>query len=834
MKAFLSHSSKDKGYVETVASLLKPGSYELDSQTFDAGAINSSAIIQALRRSNLFCLFLSSDSVNSSYVDFETLLGVEFIASGRITQFLAICLDDKSFEKASANVKLFNILRKSLEPESTARLIQGHLVSAAEQRSNASHPFLGREDEIKNLEGQVTDHRRPSSKALFISGNFGSGRRSIAQKFFENQYPKVSRNFPVINVEPFAGVEELYRRVLTALRPAMRAQELQTRVSSFAIASDDERLRQTAALINSLLAADEAALMLDKGGVLSDSGALSGELNGIVSKLDARPHPPLVVVAPRMVPKLLRRTEDDISYLSVTSLKQDASERLVAKLAKDKGITLSDKSLAELIFHGDGHPFNIYRMIDDVAERGVDPFLANPKEFIDWKHRQSSEYLKKINLNDREKAILGLLKQVPELDFESIVHSLGVDPAETSTDLLNLTHLHIVESNAGIFSVAPPLRVAAERDSRLKVADESIRLLAKSLNVRLEDGTASIQLVDAAVLSSLESGQALPAFAATFVLPSHHIWLAKRAYDDGDWKRCISAASEGLKGSDRLSTGAVVAGCRFMCLAAARLGDQETFESGIKKLEGRAKDDWAKSNIAFLKGFNWRFRGNLPEAESLFREAYRLSPGNLHAARELAEICLARDNLDEAELFSREAQSHGPTNPYLLDTLISVLVRKHGRSAKHVTEIAELFDVLEKVGEEQGRSFFTTRKAEFEHLWGNNKEAFRLVNLAIEKTPRIFEPRRLLAEIYLKDGNKAKAFEVIEFMKGIVTARDPGERRANYRLYLKTLANYYLSVDRWNDAKELFQDQSMFTTKERDKEIKSIEVAQAFSQERRR
>jgi hypothetical protein len=103
--AFISHSSKDKGFVEGVTSLLKPGTFDLDSETFDAGLVNSKAIAVALRRSDLFCLFLSVSSVNSAYVDFETLLGIEFFARGQIERFLAICLDDEAFVQASSEVR---------------------------------------------------------------------------------------------------------------------------------------------------------------------------------------------------------------------------------------------------------------------------------------------------------------------------------------------------------------------------------------------------------------------------------------------------------------------------------------------------------------------------------------------------------------------------------------------------------------------------------------------------------------------------------------------------------------------------------------------------------
>jgi tetratricopeptide (TPR) repeat protein len=359
-----------------------------------------------------------------------------------------------------------------------------------------------------------------------------------------------------------------------------------------------------------------------------------------------------------------------------------------------------------------------------------------------------------------------------------------------------------------------------------------MKSLALSLALRLEEGTAPITLIDAAVLSSIDSGETQSNFTAAFLLPSHHVWIAKRHYDQRRWQDSIRYAAEALKGAARLSSEGFVAACRYQCLSAARLGEQQIFDEGIVKLTSAAKTDWAKSNIAFLKGINLRFKGHLPQAENFFRESYALSPGNLHAARELAEICLARDNLNEAELFAREAHSHGPANPYLLDTLISVLVRKHGRSAKHVSEINDLFDLLERVGDQGGRSFFTTRKAEFEYLWGNNKEAARLVEDAISKTPTIFEPRRLHALIMLKDGNKAKAYETIKLMHEMVNARNPDERRTNFRAYLETNAQYLMETSRYREARDIYDDPSIFTDGERKKAVRDIEIAEAFAAER--
>lgn len=266
-----------------------------------------------------------------------------------------------------------------------------------------------------------------------------------------------------------------------------------------------------------------------------------------------------------------------------------------------------------------------------------------------------------------------------------------------------------------------------------------------------------------------------------------------------------------------------------ICLPAARTGDVVAFEEGIKKLKSLNGNNWVKSNIAFFEGFNARLKGRLPAAEIFFRDSYNFSPGNISAAREIAAICLARDNLDEAEKFAREAFSYAQRNPYVVDILLAVLVKKHGRNSKRVTEINDMFDVLSRVGEESGKSFYTTRKAEFEHLWGNNREALRLIDIAIGKTPTLFEPQRIYAEILLKDGNKSRALSVLDGMREMVGVRDVEDSRTNYRAYLVTYAHYLVEIGEWEQAKSIYDDDAIFTDHERRTAVKEIEVTQSYS-----
>ena len=149
MKAFLSHSSRDKGTVETVGELLGGANIELDSVTFDRGILNVTAIQLALKRSALFVLFLSDSALKSPAVLFEALSAQEMQERGIIDRILIICLDEDSFSRAPTEWKMHNFVRKAVSTQSVARLIQSQLIAARSKASAADQPFVGRLQELQ-------------------------------------------------------------------------------------------------------------------------------------------------------------------------------------------------------------------------------------------------------------------------------------------------------------------------------------------------------------------------------------------------------------------------------------------------------------------------------------------------------------------------------------------------------------------------------------------------------------------------------------------------------------------------------------------------------------
>lgn len=66
-------------------------------------------------------------------------------------------------------------------------------------------------------------------------------------------------------------------------------------------------------------------------------------------------------------------------------------------------------------------------------------------------------------------------------------------------------------------------------------------------------------------------------------------------------------------------------------------------------------------------------------------------------------------------------------------------------------------------------------------------------------------------------------------MNDMVNSRNPDERRTNYRPYLETQSDYLLEIGKYQEAKEIFGDKSLFTDDERRKAIRRIEIAEGFA-----
>jgi hypothetical protein len=93
-KAFLSHSSLDKAFVEAIALRLGRVQVVYDNWCFESGNLFIKAIPAALTGSELFVLFASRASLRSFWVQLETDHAELLLASSVLKKAVVFIIDD--------------------------------------------------------------------------------------------------------------------------------------------------------------------------------------------------------------------------------------------------------------------------------------------------------------------------------------------------------------------------------------------------------------------------------------------------------------------------------------------------------------------------------------------------------------------------------------------------------------------------------------------------------------------------------------------------------------------------------------------------------------------
>ena len=831
MKAFLSHSSRDKALVEEVAERLGLDYVELDSQTFDAGLLNTEVIREALKRSSVFVLFLTTHAIDSDYVRFEALLAREFVAHGLLSRFVVVCLDANAFSLADERWKDFSFVRHLSAAQSIARYIQGTLIAHHATVDSKHQPYIERSKELNELNRALIQPRMRSPRALYISGHAGIGRRTFARRFYFDRYPAVNQVFAEIQVDTLDGYDEIFRKICGELAPSWPLRQFRMRLSAFEIANDDEKASQIASLFDQLVDNREAIFVRDGGGLLDRDGALQIPLRRVFAKIRRRAHPTIIFIAQRMMPRR-QRGDLDIVFCALSSLDKEQIRQLAAFLMVDEGVTYSDDDLDNIVALCDGHPFNVRLLVSHAKEYTLAVALADPAELLRWKEKRGRAFLREIQFSQEEMLVIGALRDFKVLDLDTIQRLLQGSLKETAAALTHLIDLHVVEVKADTYAVAPPLLVAVQRDRRFDLSGETRRevlnVVSETLHTRSEDDQITLSMIDAGILANLKKNSSVPEHFSAFLLPSHQVWYARRHYDERMWKECARLVGEALEGASRLSPAGKVEACRLLCLASARMNNQDEFDEGIKKLRGWANDSYDRSNVHFLLGFNSRLDGNLPQAEVYFRRALDEHERNFSALREISGICLIREDLEEAERFARRAYDTASDNAYILDILLGVLIAKHSGP---IDEMEYLFEELRVAGEEVKRSFYETRRAQFEVKYGSQHKACELIDRAVNQTPNIFGVRALRAEIYLEAGIVGVVRDEIELMRGVVYQAEMGERRSNVRRFLEIECSYLVVIGEYERAREIYGNRRVFTEDEARAHIRQIDYEEGIREQ---
>ena len=758
MRAFLSHSSKDKWFVGKVAEELGPLQTELDEKTFDY-TFNVQAIRAALRRSDIFVYFLSRESLESTFVKEEHRATLEARGRGSIHDILIFTLDGETHKQLPSWMQEINVVKVGKSAKSCARIIQGRLLELAALEDPGIGLYIGREEDERQIRRALSQPPSKTPVFLHVVGHYGVGRRTFISNSVKKLFPRVYQTTLHVTLGQYEGCEDLYRQ----LYGLSKVSSFETTISdffSFTLLDNQSKAVAIADIVRDMVSHGELLVIIDEGGVYEDGGDYQTFLLDTLQILERENQPMIAFAQTRMMPFNIRnqRTRSFHTYLKV--LPNDASREILALSLKEMNVDFNETQVEGLLPLLDGHPLNLRFAVNYALNYGVQSLIEDPSGLIEYKNKRAVDFLSRITFDKVEEDLIAILSDYQFLSAAMIGDILGHNPLEITQAVRRLQDFCCIERREDYLYIAAPIREGVRRDGRFERTDPWKQKVARRVCDLLDEykteDKVSVSIIQTGVIAASRSDNP-PEYLSLLILPSHFLKLARESYFANKRQTCIELCERAYGMRDRLPQDAQVEILRLWGLASIRNGDLVGFGKVLEKL-GPYRSSAARRNASFLKGFAHRKQGRLDDAETEFLKAWNLGKSNSSVNRELAILYCKQRRYVEAESYARSAFELEPTNPYVIDAFAESLLGK--QSSGLAIDKDELEDVLHKLsiyGDAPGSSFFLMRDAQQREKGGDRVGAMKVITRAIERTPNLVNPYFVRADLFLSSGQPDKA-----------------------------------------------------------------------------
>lgn len=721
--------------------------------------LNNDAIRRSLKRSDIFVVFGSKNSINSSFVLEEERTAFELRGRGSIKSVLIFVIDDISYKELPEWLRDINIVSKVSSPAVCARKIQSELLKIDSEKRRSDDLYIGRDDDEKSLRQALAVPAQKVPLFLHAVGHPGIGRRTFIFNTLRKYYPRLYDSYVEVSVGRYDGPDALFRQLYGLTSPSTITATLEA-LDEFAAKDTLEQAETLAAMLAALVANGEIVLVNDDNGVYDEEGDYQPYLKGVLDRLSQFDRPIVGIVQTRMMPAAKRAHYKRSYYRNLRALSDKAVHELLSLKLNQAEIEFTEQEAISITSLLDGHPYDINFVIKYIESYGIKSLLADPSELIAWKRHRAEDFLSRLNFSDDQTELISIISSYRYVSIELLLHLSEQEQFVMAGNLRVLEDYCCIERKDDYYYIPSTIIEGIRRLAIFDRTDEWRKNIGSKMcdivsNYKGDD-SISISILETAVDASIR-GARFPAFLENLVLPSHLLQIAREFYD----KRKYGSSAEFCKRAwdmhQRLPADAQVEALRIWGLSSARLKDRESFHNCLRLL-GNYDSRFSMRVLHFLKGFEFRLNGKAEDAEREFLAAYRLAQNNQSINRELASLYCKEKRYGDAENHARLAFKQEATNPFILDIMAETLLGKQEIGLPvDKDELKHVLSELRIHGDAPGSSFHLVREGQRALKERSYKDAIDFLGKAISRTSTLPTPYLLRANAYLKIGKPTEA-----------------------------------------------------------------------------
>jgi tetratricopeptide (TPR) repeat protein len=692
-KAFLSHSSTDKAYVDVVAHRLSRARVIYDVQNFSPGKDFRQAIHDGLNESILFVLFASTESLKSTWVRFEIDEAELSRLSGKLAGALVFIIDKTVTVRDLPEWMRRGRVLVQTRPTQAARVIMSQLI----YETGAEHEtlFFGREVLLQEIAKRLV----PSSgervpQIIVASGLDGVGRRSVIRRALRDN---LSLDLgPVVALEETDGLDRLYLALLAETMELNTRKELSDAISHFRGADAKERASLVSNEIGRIAADNVATVIVDEGAFIDADGFYRDEIKSVFELLGEDSREPYVALIQRRKPFLDTGAfgKCKIASFSVPPIDLDSTKRFLSQSFKVAGLAQPDSDqLNELGPYLGGYPPAVNLAVGFSKEYGLKALLADKSILVDFKVRAFSRIVTRLKLNAGEQLIAKVLGMEPSLSIDVLTTMTDMSVEEVARDVRRLIDYSLVLHSAEHYSLAAPIRDTVYRAFGL-LSQAQFSHMASQLRAKYWTTPGMVPALDAIdatiyAVARTEKGQ-LSEFA-DIVLPSTLLRIANQAYNERQWLLARDIAERAFSADPSADKALSI-----LCKSSIRMAHEGTTDWNVAEELVQLAEKKGIRGSQYLRGFMEQKRGNIAEAIKAYYAAEKAGDRSVGVYRDRAHCLFRLGQVEAANKDIRLALERYPRNSFIVDLAAEIAIAR-GRfgEAESLVQDLEKIDVAE-------------------------------------------------------------------------------------------------------------------------------------------
>ncbi len=753
-KAFLSHSSKDKDLVRKVAQQLGNKNCVLDEISFDPGRKTLEQIFSELDSSDIFVLFISNESLESTWVKKEINRAKENLSNDYLDRIIPIIIDenitysDTRIPKWIAkpyNLKFIEneviILKKIRQALKEVNFKKTKFNQEIEKN------FVGRNAEMEKFENDINniDNWTPT---YIIAYNYfeGIGRRTFLKNALRKYELTNYLDSPTtITIDSKESIENFIYKLNTISKiPEILDYD-------FSVLSIESKIEIAVKLLKQFMDYKELVFVIDEGGIVLPNNTIVDWFKSLVNN-ELFDNNLILCLISKFRPNeaQLKREKKSLVY-RIPELSKPESKNLFLRLLKIyqlENLRREDKEF--FIEHLNGIPSQIIYAVNLIE---INPLEAkkNINEIVEYSDRFSSTILNhlKDTPNAYQLAIFLSTNEIFSIDLINKVFGENDDTSAALQKLFDLSLFNFLFGGYEYVKLNPTLSDFINR-SKIRIDNEfndrlnnvTKELLKEDLDKIIIDDYSEFMIT---LQNMLVNEIKIP---KKYFIPSLIIKNVIKEYDKGNYDYVIRICLELLENSnyDRQ----IIWETNYrLTLAYARTRNDKFFDH-----ISFFKNEINNLDYYFLLGFYHRHKGNKSKALEYYHKALEFYPEHSRTKREIVNLYLSLGQYEDALELAKENYEKRKTNIYHIHSyFISVIRRKKQFTSSEITTLQTLMNAVESNPDIKSDDILRCMKGEYAYYVESNLDLANDILLeAIQLNENKNYPKKSLSEIYRKEG----------------------------------------------------------------------------------